>query len=263
MREKQELVYKSNRLVEASYRLDLIEQRIVLAAIVAARESQKGLGDGYVTLHSRQFTEVFGMEDNNVYAQLKGALQTLFHRFVTFRDIDPESGQGRLTQVRWISSASYINGAGTIQLRFTQEMVPYITRLETEYTRYRLERIGRMTSAHAVRLYELLLQIVSIGQRALAISELKAILQLEGEYPRLFDFKRWVVDAAVAQINEHTDLTVSYTQTKTGRSVTHFEFKVRNKKSSKEMEPANDQVYRDKLEANGQQRLDTLPDEDF
>lgn len=258
MREKQELVYKSNRLVEASYRLDLIEQRIVLAAIVAARESQMGLGEGYVTLHSKQFTEVFGMEDGNVYAQLKGALQTLFHRFVTFRDIDPESGQDRLTQVRWISSASYITGAGAIQLRFTQEMVPYITRLETEYTRYRLERIGRMSSAHAVRLYELLLQVANLGHRTLAIAELKTILQLEGEYPRLFDFKRWVIDVSVAQINEHTDLQVSYTQVKTGRSVTHFEFKVRSKKSSKEIVLANDQAYRDKLEANGQQRLDEV-----
>ncbi len=256
MRDKQELVYKSNRLVEASYRLDLIEQRIILAAIAAARESQKGLGAGYVTLHSKKFSELFGMEEGSTYGQLKESLQTLFQRSVTFRDIDPDSGHDRITQVRWISSASYITGAGSIQLRFTQEMVPYITRLETEYTRYRLEQIGRMTSAHAVRLYELLLQVVTIGHRTLAIAELKTILQLEGEYPRLFDFKRWVVDASVAQINEHTDLDVSYTQTKTGRSVTHFEFKVRNKKTSSGAEPASDQAYRDKLEANGQQRLD-------
>lgn len=175
---------------------------------------------------------------------------------MTFRDIDPDSGHDRLTQVRWISSASYINGAGSVQLRFTQEMVPYITRLETEYTRYRLEQIGRMSSAHAVRLYELLLQVVTIGHRTLAIAELKTILQLEGEYPRLFDFKRWVVDASIAQINEHTDLEVSYIQTKTGRSVTHFDFKVRNKKTSSGAESASDQAYRDKLEENGQQRLD-------
>lgn len=256
MPDKQELVYKSNRLVEASYRLDLIEQRIVLAAIAAARESQKGLGEGYVTLRSKQFSELFGMEEGSIYKQLKEALQTLFQRFVTFRDIDPESGHERLTQLRWISSASYITGAGSIQLRFTQEMVPYITRLETEYTKYRLEQIGRMSSAHAVRLYELLLQVVTIGHRTLAITELKTILQLEGEYPRLFDFKRWVVDAAVLQINEHTDLNVSYTQTKTGRAVTHFQFKVRSKSTKKDAEPANDQTYRDKLEANGQQRLD-------
>lgn len=77
MRDKQELVYKSNRLVEASYRLDLIEQRIILAAIAAARESQKGLGAGYVTLHSKKFSELFGMEEEYLRATERGIADAL------------------------------------------------------------------------------------------------------------------------------------------------------------------------------------------
>ena len=44
-------------------------------------------------------------------------------------------------------------------------------------------------------------------------------------------FKRKVIDSSVAQINAHTDITTSYTQRKTGRNVTHLNFKIDAKES--------------------------------
>jgi plasmid replication initiation protein len=105
-------------------------------------------------------------------------------------------------------------------------MIPYITRLESEFTAYRLEKIGKLSSVHAVRLYELLVQYLSLGKREFEISWLKEILALTTEYPRLDNLKRWVIDAAVDQINAHTDITACYTQRKTGRNVTHLNFKI-------------------------------------
>ncbi len=46
------------------------------------------------------------------------------------------------------------------------------------------------------------------------------------EYPRIVDFKKRVTDVAVDQINTHTDITTRYTQRKTGRNVTHLNFKI-------------------------------------
>jgi plasmid replication initiation protein len=224
MGNKNGLVVKSNRLVEASYRLDLIEQRIILASIVMARESQMGLGDGFVTLEAKWFAQMFGMEEGSVYGQLKAAVDKLFNRFIVVRDIYPESGKERFSKVRWISRASYIDGAGKIQIRFAQDMVPYITRLEAEFTRYKLEKVARMSSAYAIRLYELLMQWGSIGQREIELEWLKKALMVDKDYPRLFDFKKWVIDVALSQINEYSDLNASYSQRKTGRNVTHLIF---------------------------------------
>ena len=41
--EKTELVVKSNELIKASYSLGLVEQRLILMAIVTARETKKGI----------------------------------------------------------------------------------------------------------------------------------------------------------------------------------------------------------------------------
>ncbi len=227
MADKKELVVQSNRLVEASYRLTLIEQQIILFAICRAREEQLGLtADTLVTIKAADFAAMFGTHEDEVYRQLKEAVKTLFARAVVFRDTHPETGKARTTHVRWVSRADYIDGAGTVQLRFAIDMIPYITRLEKEFTAYRLERIGKLSSAHAVRLYELLVQYLSLGKRELEIDWLRETLQVSEAYPRIDNFKRKVIDASVKQINAHTDITTSYTQRKTGRNVTHLNFKI-------------------------------------
>jgi plasmid replication initiation protein len=85
---------------------------------------------------------------------------------------------------------------------------------------------------HAVRLYELLVQYLSLGKREIEIDWLKESLQLSEAYPRIETFKRKVIDVSVDQINAHTDITTSYTQRKTGRNVTHLNFKIDAKEAA-------------------------------
>jgi len=227
MKDKNELVVKSNRLAEASYRLTLVEQQIILFAICRAREEQQGLtADTLVTITAADFSAMFGTHEDEVYRQLKEAMNTLYSRSVTLYDTHPETGKERINKVRWVSRASYIDGAGAVQIRFAVDMVPYITRLEREFTAYRLEKIGKLSSVHAVRLYELLIQYLSLGKREIEIDWLKSTLQVSDAYPRIESFKRSVIDVATQQINAHTDITTSYTQRKTGRNVTHLNFKI-------------------------------------
>jgi plasmid replication initiation protein len=231
---KKELVVKSNRLVEASYRLTLVEQQIILFAICRAGEEQKGLSpDKPVSIAALDFAAMFGTEEGgNVYGQLKEAMLTLYKRDVRIYDTHPESGKPRITNTRWVSTASYIDGEGMIQIIFAPLMIPFITRLESEFTQYRLEKIGKLSSVHAVRMYELLLQYLGIGHREFEIPRLKETLGIEREYADIKNFKRRVIDASVAQINAHTDITTSYTQRKTGRNVTHLNFKIDAKEAA-------------------------------
>ena len=242
--DKKELVAKSNRLVEASYRLTLVEQQIVLFAISRSREEQRGLSaEDPITITAASFARQFGSEPGSVYGQLKEALDTLYLRSVTLYDKDPESGKDRVTKHRWISQASYIDGAGTISFVFAIGIIPYITRLETEFTRYRLDEISGMTSAYAVRLYELLVQYATTGSRLVALDWLRDVLQLENEYPEISDLKRRVIDVAVLQINARSDLEVSYTQRKRGRQITHLLFNIVRRAEEKPKKIVVDEAY--------------------
>jgi plasmid replication initiation protein len=219
MGEKTEMAVKSNRLVEASYRLTMVEQQIILFAICRSREEQKGLNpNDWLTITAKEFAEMFGSGEKVVYDQLREAMKTLYGRSLTLYDTHPDTGKPRVIETRWISATSYIDGAGAIQIIFAPLVIPYITRLEKEFTLYRLEKIGNLSSVHAVRMYELLLQYMGLGKREFEINRLKKTLGVSEEYQRIDLLKRSVIDLAVKQINAHTDITTSYTQRKTGRS---------------------------------------------
>jgi plasmid replication initiation protein len=262
--QKKELVVKSNRLVEASYRLTLNEQRIILYAICRSREEQKGLfAHEPVVITADSFASQFtSIDKSNVYLQLKEAMDALYERSVTLHETDESTGLPQVSKTRWISKASYIDGAGCIKIVFTADVIKYITRLEKEFTSYQLEKVGNMTSFYAVRIYEMLAQHQEIGSRTLNLKELRNTLQISpDEYKLTADFIRKVIEVAVDQINKHSDLIVRYESKKTGRAITDFAFKIKAKNAKPKGKPLTDQQLREELEARGQQRIDDRPEE--
>ena len=262
--DKSKLVVKSNRLIEASYRLGMNEQRIILYAICRCREEQKGLfPDLPVTITADAFVKQFpSVDKSNVYAQLKEVMNSLYNRSVMIHDIDPATKKARVRETRWISEKAYIDGAGHVQIVFTPEVIKYMTRLETEFTSYQLEKVGNMTSAYAVRIYELLAQHRDIGNRTLNMTWLRETLQIApDEYKLTTNFIRKVIEVAVDQINKHSDLTVSYKPVKTSRAITDFAFKIKSKDGKPKRQALTDQEARDQLEARGQQRIDDQVEE--
>jgi plasmid replication initiation protein len=253
-----ELVVKSNRLIEASYRLTLNEQRIILYAICRSREEQKGLFPNEpVVITADAFAHQFpSIDKGHVYHQLKEAMDALYERSVTLYETDEDTGKEQVSKTRWISKASYVDGAGRIKIVFTPDVIKYITRLEKEFTSYQLEKVGNMTSSYAVRIYELLAKHREIGNRTLNLKWLRETLQLADEYKLTADFIRKVIEVAVKQINDHSDLKVSYDPIKTGRAITDFAFKIKSKdRKPKSVGTPSDQAYRAQLEARGQQRI--------
>lgn len=224
---KTDLVVKSNNLIQAGYTLSLVEQRLILLAIVEARETKLGISaDAYLTVHAAAYAHQFDVTLEAAYAALSHAADTLFERQVTFYDKDEKTGKVRRNKTRWVSKVGYVEGAANVQLIFAPDIVPEVTRLESNFTKYDLEQVSGLKSAYAVRLYELLIQWRSIGSTPVFSMQIfREQLGLHpDEYLRIHHLKARVLDLAVNQINTHTDLTVRYEQHKSGRTITGFSF---------------------------------------
>ena len=236
-----DLVVQSNRVIEASYRLSLLEQRIILYAICDSREKQQGLSpDNWLTIDSKAFAKAFNLDPTNAYNQLIESAKTLFDRMITLYD---NEGDVRRIETHWLAAHARVDATGEVQVLFAQNIVPFITRLETEFTAYRLDRIGGLSSAYAVRLYEFLLQYLSLGKRDIEILQLRKVLGIgELEYEALDNLKCRVIDLSISQINEFTDLTVAYTQRRTGRFITHLLFSIKSKSAPKAVKLTDEYV---------------------
>ena len=226
-----DLVVKGNDLIQASYNLSLTEQRLILLAIVEARE--KGIdANTHLTVYASTYASQFGVTRQSAYEALKMATDTLFERQVTFYDTKPETGKLRRNKTRWVSKVAYIEDEASVELVFAPDVVPEIIRLEANFTSYELEQVAGLQSAYAVRLYELLIQWRSALKTPLFKLEVfRDQLGLGvNEYKAMGDFKKRILDLAISQINKHTDITVSYDQVKDGRNIVGFIFHLKSKK---------------------------------
>jgi len=248
-----ELVVKDNALIQASYTLDLVEQRLMLLAIMEARETGEGIApDSLLQIHAHSYAEHFGVNKETAYTVMKDASKGLFDRYVTYHDKNPKTGKDRSFHCRWVDKIGYEKDTGIVYLRFTHDVVPLITRLEQQFTSYDIEQISSLNSAYAIRLYELLIQWRSVGKTPLFdLQQFRQQLGVEPvQYKTMSNFKKYVLDFAVQQVNEHTDITVKYDQHKQGRVITGFTFSFKIKaKSKKAIESKRDSDTPDMLTA--------------
>lgn len=218
-------VYKSNALVEASYRLTPAEQRIMLGCITQVRRDQPLTDEVMYSVSVADYAALVGTDSHSTYKELADAALRLKRREVWLREYPNGQGKRPKTLVTsWVQSIAYVESEGRVELRFTKDMLPYLTQLTEQFTRYALQDVARMTSAHAMRLYELLCQWRGLGEREVSIEWLREAFQLGDKYPAIKDFKRWVIEPAASQINEHSPMWVKWSQHKTGRRVSHLVF---------------------------------------
>ncbi|WP_180044720.1 replication initiation protein RepM [Acinetobacter sp. YH16039] len=228
---KNELVVKDNALINASYNLEVTEQRLILLAIINARETGQGItSDSKLEIHAHDYASRFDVSNSGAYKALKEAVNNLFDRQFSFKEPDKQGNLG-VVRSRWVSRIKYIDATATLEVTFAPDVVPLITRLEQHFTSYQLKQVAQLTSKYAIRLYEMLIAWRATGKvPEIELSEFRNRLGVgDNEYTAMNNFKSRVLEPAIKQINEHTDIVTTYEQHKKGRSITGFSFKFKQK----------------------------------
>lgn len=235
---KNGLVVKDNALINASYNLEVTEQRLILLAIISARETGQGItADSKLEIHASDYATQFNVAKETAYEALKSAVNNLFERQFSFRE-ETKKGIG-IVRSRWVSRIKYIDDAAILEITFAPDVVPLITRLEEHFTSYQLKQVSNLTSKYAIRLYELLIAWREVGKvPQIELPEFRNRLGVsDNEYTAMNNFKSRVLEPSIKQINEHTDITVTYEQHKKGRTITGFSFKFKQKQQPKIEKP--------------------------
>ena len=231
---KNGLVVKDNALMNASYNLEVTEQRLILLAIINARETHQGItSDSKLEIHANDYASQFHVTKEAAYKALKTAVNNLFERQFSFKE-ETKKGVG-VVRSRWVSRIKYIDDSAILEITFAPDVVPLITRLEKHFTSYQIQQVTQLTGKYAIRLYELLIAWREVGKvPQIELSEFRAKLGVEDdEYKAMNHFKSRVLEPSIKQINQHTDITVSYEQHKRGRTITGFSFRFKQKSQPK------------------------------
>lgn len=207
-------IYKSNALMSSLFDLSLQEQRIVLILIsmVNPREDQDFRS---YEMPVETFVKVIGVEGKAYHKELDLITDKLMKR--SLRIDDPDGGW---LKINWLSACQYKKGEGIVVLEISQHLKPYLLDLKSHYTSYRLKNILPLRSGYSIRVYELLKQYETVGERYLTLLELRQIMEIKDtEYLRYADFKRKVILQAQKELLEKTDIAFDFKEKKRVRKI--------------------------------------------
>ena len=227
------LVVQSNDLVLATYTMTTKEKELLLACIgqVDSRLDAPNINkQTKFTVTADEIKKLFYHDSNakNIYRDIEQASNRLFEREVIIALPNNET-----LRTRFVSSVLFSPDTGTVKLAFAEDILPYLTQLKANFTKYRLIEISELTSIHAIRLYELI--VCWIGQfqysKSYELEDFKYVMGIKGKYKQFSELRKYVIDKALEEINESTNYKVSveYKKKSRGKGYEGLTFKFHKK----------------------------------
>lgn len=220
------LVTKSNYFImNSSYDLSLEEQKLILTLASMVQPNDEEFKP-YVFKIS-DFMELLRVDTKTKYTEIPKITKELMKKVFEIED-----GK-KLIQTAWLSSAIYEKGSGMVTLKFSPELKPYMLKLNSMFTQYKLANILSMKSKYSPRIYEILKcnEYKKQGYTEISVEELRKLLKVEDMYPLYADFKRFILMQAQKELKKFTDICFDFEEIKTGRKVTSIKFFIKaNKK---------------------------------
>lgn len=218
-------VAKANALIrKARYNLTAQQQKIILYLISQIKPTDDDLK--IYKFDMEDFARLCGIQCHGEnYQNFKESLRTLADKSFWIETPNKD------LLIRWFERLEIDKYETTISLRLDDRLKPYLLQLRENFTVYNLGSTLLMNSKHSIRLFEIFMSYRSLGIVQFTIDELKDTLDC-GSYTEYKDLRRYVIDKALKEINELTEITVSYQPIKKGRSVHALVFTIETKENS-------------------------------
>ena len=214
------IVVKHNDLIDAAQRLSIYESRILLTCISRINSKGSLLHTDKFILTVEDVAELVGIDSNSAYSELKKAVDRLAERWVYF--IKP-SDRVQEAKSRWVSYVAYIPNEGIIELYFAPHIIPLLSDISKDFTQYKIENVLNFQSMYSLRLYELMCRWGG-KEKIVEIEWLKIHLEVGEKHDRIDNFKKWVIENPLEEINKFSNLKVTPEYIKRGRRIVSVKF---------------------------------------
>ncbi len=220
-RDYQSLV-KHNNLIRGKYTLEASEQKLLYKLFEHVQKNNyttRELNLSFVDFY-REFKGV--LNKNISKADFKNLVEGL-------QDKIPYIIRGdKFVRTQWYKIVGDID-YNEICLILEEEVFQYIQIQEKNFTMLRLETVYSFKKFHTMRIYELLKQWSNTKKVVtLSIEELKKYLDIEDNtgYKNFSNIKKYILNPATKEINDKSELTISYDLIKEGRKVVAIDFNI-------------------------------------
>lgn len=227
---------KSNYFImNCSYDLSLEEQKIILTLASMVQPEDEDFKP--YKFRIADFIKLLGVQDKSKYTEIPKITKELMKKVFEIQE------GNKLIQTAWLSGAVYEKGTGEVELTFSSYLKPYMLKLNSMFTQYKLVNILSMKSKYSPRIYEIL---------------------------KCNDFKRYIIERTQKELKKISDISFNFEEIKTGRKVTSLKFyihknrtRVINKSDTDEVSVTLEEHKKQDLQESIQVVMDIMKNHDI
>lgn len=222
-------IVKENRLIQnvtrRKYELSVLEQKVlgfILSLIKPTDVAQNGAPTYRYEFDIQTFCKVCGIDEENGknYLNIKNALSRLADNAFWLEE------NGEEFYFQWIVTPRIKKQSGKVVIKISDDVMPYLLNLQERFTSYELYQILALKGSYSIALYELLKSYAFRKTIILSIEDLKQYFGITEKYKEYKSFRRKVIEPAIEEINNFTDLDVQWNPIRAGRFYKSIEFKI-------------------------------------
>ena len=227
-------VVMSNKIVKGRYSFTKEEQNFIYHVISQISKEDKDFYEYEVCI---SHLEKLDLRKKN-HVRFKDFAVNLITKKIILRDEKTKT----TTVTSWFSSISHTDSTSVIKARFDPKLKPYLIQLKDEFVQAKLPTLLQFNSKYSSRLYLLLKSDYDRQNKYRKklfvdydIDDLIKRFEMPVSYSQRYSlFKNDFLNKAIDEINEHTELNISYEELKTGRKITSIEFCISHKEKTTE-----------------------------
>lgn len=230
-----------NQLLHAISRLSLNERRLIMHLSPIVRLAvNKNPKQRRFFVSALDFAKAFGIEQKNAYREIEKVATKMHEKPFYIWDFDKDGVHSKHKRgVSWFVECGYLDSRGGIEVILGERVTEMLTVFDKEhaFTKHQKEWIMQL-GGYGIALFQILWSyiylkdiedasgqpIVGVKEKEFTLKYLREKFDCVDRYEKSPDFRKWVLDAAIKDIHEHTPLKIKYENVKKGRSIVGFKF---------------------------------------
>ena len=225
---RESIVWQKNQISDARYKLNPREQKLLLYVIAMIDPQAEEFGRIRVSV--QDYAEVNGLIADDLYDELRqAAINIRKAPLVVEHVLEPGMKKPVRRHSAWFEYVDEVpTGDGYITVKLTSWLKPYLLQVRREFFRFQLGYALDLASEYAIRLYQYCKRWQFARRKTVTVDQLRLELgatEVDGrgnivkvnlaEYKH---FKSRALVRSINEINEKTDLSLSFREEKFARS---------------------------------------------
>lgn len=237
-----------NELVNGKYSLSLLEMKMVMA--LAAHINKNADDFETCSIRVRELGEYMGLSEDKCYQSIKATAKKLLSRSLFFEWYKTTNSRKKSwLGSSWFDYIFYDDEESTVEFRFATMIKPMLLQISEAYAQLECKPLMAFKCMYSNRFLLYVVEWEKIQPHTIKIEDLRELLQLGKKYKQFGEFRTYVIEPAVREINALTEYEVTAEPVKRGRRYDSYNFYIKRKTAKAKIKPKKKAVDTDAVPA--------------